>query len=1151
MARAHLENACERIRPLSLLIALVCGALSPPPALAQSITLPGLESTTTKSPESDSTPSAATLQSRIETWQARAAHFRDALAQAPAKVGALDQSISEAQKSASSPPNLSDVQGGDALNHALDIAEQELALAQQRKSEADTAEQALTQRRQELPVLLAGARAALRTAQEAVPLEPTADVASDAPSLQQLRVRALEAELAAHEAELRSHDARSAVVEHQRTLAALRVQLQQARVEALRERVRKSQQEQILEDAQQAQEQLQHEPLSPTLRQTVQAAMADTTQMTESWTGEDGLQAAIAHVQQRLATARQQVEAVQESHARIAARVRAASMADSVGALLRKERAQAPDVGMYRRFVRMRQDEIAQAQLENIRLRERRDSLADVEGRVQAALQNADLPEAHEQRIADLLRKLFSSQLRYLDLLIADHDTYFQGLVDFDVEQRQLIEASQALIDFIDTHVLWVPSGPLTNLDTFAEAPTKLAALADPRLVTQLQRAFLSSTQKKPGTYAALLFLLLAHGLLRLRSHHVLTELVERSRLGQGNHFTPTLLSLLVTLVLALLPPVLLFSTAYLLGTSKDATHYVRAVASGVKAAAILWATLRVGRQGLREDGPLHGHLDQPLARCRRLSRYTALLGAVAVPIVGLIYTLEARGDEAGRETAGRLLFVALMIAAAVYGQLVLRPLSAVAAAVEPDSPVTKLSRSGPGRTTIRALSMMVPLGLAGAALLGFYWTALQMCPRIHFTALLVLMLLFLGHMLQRWAELARQRVAVARSQAALESALLEAAADEAARSTNPDVSGSLDSRPSIHVNQLLDLDSVSTQTRRLLTVVLVTVGALGVFSIWADLLPAANLLHRVELWDTVREVSVVVPDAGGTEHRTTEQQQVPVTLWDLLLSLSIAGFSWLLLRNLPGLIEMSLFQRLQGGERYAYATIVKYTIGLVGGALALDALGVSWASIQWLVAAVGLGLGFGLQEIFANFVSGLIILFERPIRVGDTVTIGEISGTVSRIRIRATWITGFDRKELVVPNKEFVSNRLINWTLSDQVLRVELPIGIAYGSDTRKAIAILDRLARRNRVALSEPEPRVLFQSFGDSALLFELRVYVASPDHVLQIRHELNLAIDDAFREADITIAFPQLDVHVGSMPDMEDTNPTSKKNASPAKD
>jgi potassium efflux system protein len=197
-------------------------------------------------------------------------------------------------------------------------------------------------------------------------------------------------------------------------------------------------------------------------------------------------------------------------------------------------------------------------------------------------------------------------------------------------------------------------------------------------------------------------------------------------------------------------------------------------------------------------------------------------------------------------------------------------------------------------------------------------------------------------------------------------------------------------------------------------------------------------------------------------------------------------------------------------------------------------------------VAALGVGIGFGLQEIVAHFTSGLIILFERPIRVGDAVTVGDVSGMVSKIRIRATSITGWDRKELIVPNKEFITGRLVNWTLSDTVIRVEIPVGIAYGSDTEKATELLLQVARSHPKVLKEPAPVVLFLAFGSSSLDFELRAYT-NFESVLSLRHDLHMAVDKAFREAGIEIAFPQQDLHIRSL---EDFLPLTTSEAVPKK-
>ena len=331
-----------------------------------------------------------------------------------------------------------------------------------------------------------------------------------------------------------------------------------------------------------------------------------------------------------------------------------------------------------------------------------------------------------------------------------------------------------------------------------------------------------------------------------------------------------------------------------------------------------------------------------------------------------------------------------------------------------------------------------------------------------------------------------------------------------------------------------VDLTSSEIQTSRLTAVSLLLIGMLGLVAIWADMLPAAGVLKRFELWQATEVVQTIAADASGVEHVVSEDRVVHVTLADLALAIIIAVVAFVVVRNLPGLLNVSLFRRFPAGERYAYSTLIKYAVAMVGMILAFDAIGVGWSTVQWLVAAVGLGLGFGLQEIFANFISGLIILFERPIRVGDIVTVGNVDGTVTKIRIRATWIVTFDRKELVVPNKEFVTARLINWSLSDAVLRLDVPVGIAYGSDTEKAVEVLKKVARDNRLVLYSPPPEVLFRGFGDSSLAFELRAFIANASSRFRASHEIHMAIDNEFREAGIEIAFPQRDLHIRSVPE-----------------
>ena len=231
--------------------------------------------------------------------------------------------------------------------------------------------------------------------------------------------------------------------------------------------------------------------------------------------------------------------------------------------------------------------------------------------------------------------------------------------------------------------------------------------------------------------------------------------------------------------------------------------------------------------------------------------------------------------------------------------------------------------------------------------------------------------------------------------------------------------------------------------------------------------------------------------------------------------------------------MEIAILQRLtlQPGSRYAINTLTRYIVVTIGLISVLNIIGWNWSQIQWLVAALSVGLGFGLQEIVANFVSGLIILFERPIRVGDTVTVGALSGKVSRVRIRATTITDWDRKEIIVPNKAFITEQVVNWTLADPITRVVVPVGISYGSDVELAQKVMEDTLHALPLVLDEPEPRVFFIGFGDSSLDFSLRVHARQLADRLPLMHAVHNAILKALRENGIEIPFPQRDLHVRS--------------------
>ena len=314
-----------------------------------------------------------------------------------------------------------------------------------------------------------------------------------------------------------------------------------------------------------------------------------------------------------------------------------------------------------------------------------------------------------------------------------------------------------------------------------------------------------------------------------------------------------------------------------------------------------------------------------------------------------------------------------------------------------------------------------------------------------------------------------------------------------------------------------MDLQAISSQSKALLRILAGALTAVGLWLLWANVFPAFRFLNEITLW------TIAPLTEGG-------QAQV-VTLEDLLLSLLFGLATILAARNLPGTLEVALLSRMKlaPGTGYAITTLVTYVIIIVGVVVTFGALGAQWSKLQWLVAALGVGLGFGLQEIVANFVSGIIILFERPIRVGDTVTVGGTTGTVARIRIRATTLIDWDRKEQIVPNKTFVTQDLTNWTLSDSITRVIVRVGVAYGSDIDTVQSLLNDVATANSRVVKDPPPSVFCVALADSSINFEMRVFVKSMLDIMPLSHEVYAAITRTLREAGIQIPFPQRDIHI----------------------
>lgn len=409
----------------------------------------------------------------------------------------------------------------------------------------------------------------------------------------------------------------------------------------------------------------------------------------------------------------------------------------------------------------------------------------------------------------------------------------------------------------------------------------------------------------------------------------------------------------------------------------------------------------------------------------------------------------------------------------------------------------------------VSVVLMLMLSALAVGIVLGYVYTATE------FIQALMASFVFLGavevlvNLLRRWLLLGERRLALNRLR-------------EAARLAQSGSGVDTGKAPTDEATQMA-LVTVGAQAHRLLGLLQQVLVVLTLVYAWLPVLPALLRSEGVVLWYTTNT------GADGIAHAA------PVSLMDALLGVMILLLTFSFARNLPGLLEVTLSasNRISSSARYTLATLARYTITIAGTVSALTLLGLRWGQLQWMVAALTVGLGFGLQEIFANFVSGLILLVERPFRVGDVITIDTLTGTVTRIRTRATTVLDFDNKEIVIPNKTFITGQVTNWTLSDDVTRLVIDVPVAHGNDPEQVRTMLLDIAREHPQVLREPEPNCWFMALEGNGQRFELRAYVGKVEDRLPVRHDLNRRVNDRLKDAGIAVAFPQLDLHVRNMP------------------
>ncbi len=724
--------------------------------------------------------------------------------------------------------------------------------------------------------------------------------------------------------------------------------------------------------------------------------------------------------------------------------------------------------------------ELSQARLRNITLRERLGLLPEP-----ASSAVSDAPEAELQRLSyDILNALVTASQSLTD-----------QLRQTEVQLRGLLAVVDELNQILTETLLWWPSHRPVTLDWIRRVPEAIIAALTFSAWRDIQQALVDVSWNSPVSF--LLTLIFSLGLFRVgrnaRQH--LRHLAEKTQHRFTDSVMHTFKALGWTLLRVSPVPVFIGITSWRLQRISSLSPNTELLASAMISASLWWLAAHFMLLFTARDGIASIHFNWKPFFIVSLRRNLAWYGPVMFLLIISLALILSHPNDLVFDVFGRVGLVAIGLFSGAFAWRVLGVIP------DPGTPPV-IDRN---RRMARLLLILLSAAVIILSLMGYLLTVRELLLRILDT-LVVFGVVWLGYRLaSRMLLLSEIRLRVRRAR--------EERAKAAAFETNAPIGEGLDIPEAS-----LSIEDINQQTRTLVRVTTGGVMVLALFWVWAEVLPALTWLDGVTLWSR----SIV---EGDTEILSQ------VSLQDILLALFMTVILTMASRNLPGLVEILLTRAttMDAAARYTATTLLRYFILVVVIVTVFSLMGLRWSELQWMVAALTLGLGFGLQEVVANFVSGLIILFERPIRVGDTITIGEFSGTVGRIRTRATTIVDWDNKEIVVPNKTFITERLINWTLSDTVTRIVISVGVSYDSDVDLVIQTLQEIAEQNPLVLKEPPPNVFFLMFGDSTLNFELRVYVMQLRERLETTSQIHRAIITRFRQLGIEIAFPQMDLHV----------------------
>jgi potassium efflux system protein len=931
-----------------------------------------------------------------------------------------------------------------------DVSQREKELADiraerlQRQQRQASLPQAIVETRQQLEKIDRG---------EAVPPPPDAGGWEIVRDVAHKAIRAsAEKRLAVLEAERDAMEATRGLIDLREQVAQQLLAQATARLNALQEALTAARQREAQDAVQQAQRALWD---AANAHPAIRAIAADNEELARRRAGAEGTPAKIAAVTTEFQKLRQMRQRIQNSYETVKKRLELLGGTTVLGQIMRKERNELPSTSELARALNQYLAQMAQVQADLLDIREKQSDMPALEAQLRSVLQQQ--VRLTSEDTSAVVNSLLTQRRDLLNALAADLDELFSKLAELTTAYTLVLQETRDYAQFLDEHILWVRSAkPFASAD-FRRALSACFTLLSRENLSHVADALKRDALEQPAIYLSALVLLVVLVVWKRRAPWPLDDAAALTSSREALRAATTLLVRFVT------PwPFVLGLLGMRIGLASTGGGLLEGVGWGLVASAGVVLLTNVVRELILLP-PVSSHLARPLT-VRKFVLVAGIVGAVGLFVVTVAHeflpTLAADSLE-------RTVFIVTMIlfAGMAYGAI-----RAARVLEAPEHSIVALFASARANLTLAGTAALVLLFLGTLSALGFHYSARHIFGRLIQSVIILSAAWGLWELLNSWIERlaseAGTRLHAAKSHAAVGRVFNRAAAALSAAATGAQY---------VH------------QVRRMMSVIILLTVAALLWVAWRDMLPALALFTRIPLW----QHGEVVAGAPVTF----------VTLGDLILAVVYLVVTIIFVRNVPGLVELSFLSHshIDPGTRYAIAALIRYTLVMVGMIEVARELGLTWESVQWMAAAVTVGLGFGLQEIFANFISGLILLFERPVRVGDWITVSGTTGLVTHIRTRATTIRDPDGKELLVPNKLLITGAVMNWTLSARGTRLVFDVRTDLTCNESAVRALLLEVAKAEPLVARRPPPFVLLDAVTNTDQRFRLFVYTnAVEDHV-----------------------------------------------------